>query len=120
MPGVSLFSGLKLESIRGELPVGVKFHPVRMGKLQPYLTSGLSYGFDFASLREDGYENIKPLNAHDLSYTCGMGVDWYTRLVRLGFELKAGFDLLPLGTGGSNFSYFHSSPTFCLGINIEG
>jgi hypothetical protein len=46
-------------------------------------------------------------------------VDWYTRLVRLGFELKAGFGLLPLGTGGSNFSYFHSSPTFCLGINIE-
>lgn len=119
MPGVSLFSGLKLESIRGELPVDVKFHPVRMGNLRPYLTSGIGYDFDFASQRDDGHSYIKPLNVHDLRYTCGMGVDWYTRLVRLGFELKASFGLLPLGTGSSNFSYFHSSPTFCLGINIE-
>ncbi|MBP5528097.1 MAG: hypothetical protein J6X79_06585 [Bacteroidales bacterium] len=119
MPGVSLFSSYKLESVRGEVPVDVKFYPVRMGKLRPYLTSGLGYGYDFASRREDSHNYIKPLNAHNLSYTCGLGVDWYTRLVRVGLELKAGIGLLPLGTGGGNFSYFHNGHTFCLGLNIE-
>ena len=122
MPGVSLFSALKLESVRGELPVDVKFHPYRWGKVEPYLTSGLGYGFDFASLREESHNKIKPLNAHDLRYTCGLGVDWYTRLARVGFELKAGFGLLPPNTGAINpnsLSNFHCGPNFCLGINIE-
>ena len=59
---------------------------------------------------------------HDLRYTCGLGVDWYTRLVRVGVELKAGFDLLPPNTDGSGLSrhaYFHAGPTFSIGINIE-
>ena len=122
MPGVSLFRALKLESVRGELPVDVKFHPYRWGKVEPYLTSGLGYGFDFASLREDSHNKIKPLNAHDLRYTCGLGLDWYTRLVRVGFELKAGFGLLPPNTSGINpnsLSNFHCGPSFTLGINIE-
>ncbi len=122
MPGVSLFRALKLESVRGELPVDVKFHPYRWGKVEPYLTSGLGYGYDLASTREDSHNYIKPLNAHDLRYTCGLGVDWYTRLVRVGFELKAGFNLLPPNTNGVNnnsLSYFHCGPSFTLGLNIE-
>ena len=122
MPGVSLFSALKLESVRGELPVDVKFHPYRWGKVEPYLTSGLGYGYDFASLRGDSHNYIKPLNAHDLRYTCGLGVDWYTRLVRVGLELKADFGLLPPNTSAINpnsLSNFHCGPSFTLGINIE-
>ena len=122
MPGVSLFRALKLESVRGELPVDVKFHPYRWGKVEPYLTSGLGYGYDFASLREDSHNYIKPLNAHDLRYTCGLGVDWYTRLVRVGLELKAGFGLLPPNTSAitpNSLSNFHCGPSFTLGINIE-
>ena len=122
MPGVSLFRALKLESVRGELPVDVKFHPYRLGKVEPYLTSGLGYGYDFASLRDDSHNVIKPLNAHDLRYTCGLGADWYTRLVRVGFELKAGFGLLPPNTDGINpnsLSNFHCGPSFTLGLNIE-
>ncbi|MBO4307980.1 MAG: hypothetical protein J5848_06700 [Bacteroidales bacterium] len=119
MPGLSLFSSLKMESVRSELPVDVKFHPFRWGKKELYLTSGLGYSFDFASRREDSHSYIKPLNAHDLRYNCGLGVDWYTRYVRVGLELKAGFGLLSPGTGGSNSSYFHIGPTFCLGLNIE-
>lgn len=122
MPGVALFKALHLVSIRGEMPVDVKFHPYRWGKVEPYLTSGLGYGYDFASTREDSHNYIKPLNAHDLRYTCGMGVDWYTRLVRVGFELKAGFNLLPPNTNGVNnnsLSYFHCGPSFTLGLNIE-
>lgn len=125
MPGVSQFSAClsRLKSTRGELPVDVKFHPVRMKKLRPYLTSGIGYGYDFASLRDGGSFDIKALNAHDLRYTCGLGVDWYTRLVRVGIELKAGFGLLSPNTSGINsnsLSYFHNGTTFCLGINIEG
>jgi hypothetical protein len=123
MPGVSLFRALKLESVRGEVPVDVKFHPYRWGKVEPYLTSGLGYGYDFASSREDSHNYIKPLNAHDLRYTCGLGVDWYTRYVKLGLELKAGFGLLPPNTSGINsnsLSYFHNGATFCLGLIIEG
>ena len=122
MPGVSLFKALKWESVRGELPVDVKFHPYRWGKVEPYLTSGLGYGYDFASTREDRPHSFMPLNAHDLRYTCGLGVDWYTRLVRVGFELKAGFNLLPPNTNGVNnnsLSYFHCGPSFTLGLNIE-
>lgn len=124
MPGISYFSACRsrLESVRAELPLDVKFHPVRMGKLEPYLASGLSYGYDFATLRDDATTIINPLNAHDLRYTCGLGVDWYTRLVRVGVELKAGFDLLPPNTDGSDLSrhaYFHAGPTFSIGINIE-
>ena len=124
MPGISYFSACRsrLESVRAELPLDVKFHPVRMGKLEPYLASGLSYGYDFATLRDDATTIINPLNAHDLRYTCGLGVDWYTRLVRVGFELKAGFGLLPPNTDGSDLShhaYFHAGPTFSIGINIE-
>ena len=123
MPGVSLFRALKLESVRGEVPVDVKFHPYRWGKVEPYLTSGLGYGYDFASSREDSHNYIKPLNAHDLRYTCGLGVDWYTRYVKLGLELKAGFGLLPPNTSGINsnsLSYFNNGATFCLGLIIEG
>ena len=122
MPGVSLFRALKLESVRGELPVDVKFHPYRWGKVESYITSGLGYGYDFASLRDDSHNKIKPLNAHDLRYTCGLGLDWYTRLVRVGFELKAGFGLLPPNTSDINpncLSNFHCGPSFTLGINIE-
>ena len=119
MPGVALFSSYKLESVRGELPVDVKFHPYRWGRVEPYLTSGLGYGFDFASQREDGHTYIKPLNAHDLRYNCALGVDWQTPYVRVGLELKAGFNLLSPGTGGNNFSYFYSGPTFGLGLNFE-
>ena len=119
MPGLSLFRSLKLESVCGELPVDVKFHPIRTGNLRPYLTTGLGYGFDFASLRDDSHNLIKPLSPHDLRYTCGLGVDWHTRFVRVGFELKAGIGLLPPGNGGSNNSYFHHGPSFSFGINIE-
>ena len=122
MPGVSLFSALKLESVRGELPVDVKFHPFRWGKVEPYLTSGLGYGYDFATLRDDSHNVIKPLNAHDLRYNCGLGVDWYTRYLKVGIEMKAGFGLLPPNTGSSNpgsHSYFHCGPSFTLGLNIE-
>ena len=138
MPGVTCFGHIwepgnisvfvvpsgtyKVKSVLGELPVDVKFHPFRMGKWQPYITSGLSYGFDFGTLRDSDNEDIQRLNGHDLRYTCGLGIDCDTRYLRVGVELKAGFGLLSPNTDGtdhSNTFYFHGGPTFSIGFNIE-
>ena len=113
----------KVKSVCGELPVDVKFHPFRWGDRQLYLTSGLSYGFDFTSLNKDSDEGtIQQLNTHDLRYTCGVGYDFDTRYLRLGVELKATFGLpssdIIGGTRPETF-YYHSGPTFSLGFNIE-
>ena len=112
----------KVESVLGELPVDVKFYPFRSGKIKPYLCSGLSYGFDFTSLRKDSdAESVQRLNAHDLRYTFGVGFDRDTRYLRLGMELNASFGLLSPSTGGNydNAFYFHGGPSFSIGINIE-
>ena len=135
MPGVSLFNcdwepttlspstSYTVESVCGDVPVDVKFHPFRMGNWEPYITSGLGYSFDFASQRKTSdNKTIGPLNAHNLNYTCGLGIDCYTRYLKIGVDLKAGFGLLSPNTGGSNHTepfYFHSGPTFCLGFTFE-
>ena len=137
MPGVSLTgrnwepSGLsiptssttdyKVISVCGELPVDVKFYPFRWDQL--YLTSGLSYSFDFTSLNKDLDEGtIQRLNAHDLRYICGVGYEFDTRYVRLGIELKATFGLpssdIIIGTRPETF-YYYSGPTFGFGFIVE-
>ena len=139
MPGVSLFKSnwepgnvsvptspstdYKVESVCGELPVDVKFIAIRWGNLEPYLVSGLSYSFDFASLRNDSDDgSIQSLNAHGLRFSFGWGVDWYTRYLKIGFEFKAGYELLPPHTSGGDHTnpfYFHDSKGFYIGLNIE-
>lgn len=139
MPGVTLMDGkwkpdnvallalptvdYKVESVCGELPVDVKFHPFRKGNLQPYLAFGLCYSIDFAALHGNSdNESILRLNTSDLRYTCGLGLDCDTRYLRVGVELKAGFGLLQPGTGGNdraNSLYFKGGPTFSIGFNFE-
>ncbi|MCR5193016.1 MAG: PorT family protein [Bacteroidales bacterium] len=111
----------KVKSVCGELPVDVKFYPFRCDQL--YLTSGLSYSFDFTSLDKDIDEGtIQRLNAHDIRYTCGVGFDFDTHNFRLGVELKATFGLpssdIILGTRPDAF-YYHNGPTFGFGFIIE-
>ena len=139
MPGVSLVGRIwkpgdisiptspsveyKVKSVCGELPVDVKFNPFCRGDQRLYLTSGLSYNFDFTSLSKDIDEGtIQRLNAHDFRYTCGVGFDFDTRYLRLGVELKATFGLpssdIIGGTRPDSF-YYHSGPTFGLGFIIE-
>lgn len=136
MPGISVFgcnweadfadpvlhaATFKVESVCGEIPVDVKFHPFRKGCLQPYIASGLSYGYDFATLREDsGNDLIHRASPHDLRFNCGLGLDCYTRYLKVGVELKAGFRLLSPGTPSPVDFYFQGGPAFSLGINIEG
>ena len=134
MPGISLFisrweprdvsvtamllDDYRVESVCGELPVDVKFCAFRINKLEPYVAVGLNYRYDFSTLR-NGSEYIHPLNAHDLRYTYGLGVDWYTRYLKIGFEFKASHGLFSPGTGGNDPFYFHNSSSICFGINIE-
>lgn len=138
MPGISVFgcnwetdfvspvlhaAFFKVESVCGEILVDVKFHPFRKGSLQPYITSGLSYGYDFATLHEDSDNDlIHSDSPHDLRFNCGLGLDCYTRYLKVGIELKAGFEILSIGN--STLSpvgfYFQGGPAFSLGINIEG
>ena len=140
MPGVSLFkrdwepTGMmlpaylqadkyKMESVCGELPVDVKA-AARLGNWEPYLTAGLSYRFDFASRRGDSDKDvIQPLNAHDLRFSFGFGVDWYTRYLKMGFEFKAGYGILPPHTEVGNHAdpfFFHNGRSISIGVNIEG
>ena len=140
MPGVSLFKGdweptgmmlpaylqadnYKMESVCGELPVDVKFVVTRWGNVEPYLVSGLCYRYDFASLRGDNdNESIQPLNTHDLRFSFGFGVDWYTRYLKLGFEFKAGYGILPPHTEVGDRTdpfFFHNGKSICIGLNIK-
>mgnify|MGYP002626216300 FL=1 len=136
MPGVSMFSSnwkpnnfnttalsssnYTVESVLGELPVDIKFRSFRIGNVEPYIALGLKYSFDFASLRKgEDIGNIQPLNTHDLHYTVAWGVDWYTRCVKIGFEIKLTHGILSPGNGGNAPFYFHNRSVFSLGIRIE-
>lgn len=134
MPGMSVFSskwepnnfdatalpstGYKVESILGELPVDVKFH-VRIGKVEPYVAFGLNYRFDFSSMRKDDDGSLQPLNVQDLHYTTAWGVDWYTRYLKVGFEIRINKRILSPGSGGSDLFYFRNGSSFSLGVNFE-
>ena len=136
MPGVTFFSSrweptgmmlpaslvsnnYKIESVCGELPVDL-MAVARLGKLEPFLMAGLSYRFDFASMRRNSDNGtIQPLNAHDLSVTFGSGLGWYTRYLKVVFEFKARYGLLSPGNGGSDPFYFHNSNSISLGLSFE-
>lgn len=112
-----------IRSVCAELPIDVKFYPFHTGKWRPYLCSGFSYSIDLNSIQKD-YDNeiIKRLNAHNFDYICGIGMDWFTRYLKVGIELKTSLGLLSPqsnNTSHDNLFYFHSSPTFSIGINVE-
>lgn len=134
MPGVSIFNSTweptdsslpaslpsykyKMEVVSGELPVEVNFR-TRIGKLEPYISTGLCYRFDLTSKA-----SVQPLNAHDLHFLFGYGVDWYTRYVKVGFMFRAGYGLFSPGTDGSGLAnplYYHNTgSTLAIGLNIE-
>lgn len=116
-----------VESVYGEIPLDLKFRAFRWRNLRPYLTAGGSYGFDFASLRNNRNNNnqsIVRLNTNDLRYTFGVGFDCYLRYVKFAIEMKMSFgltdlripddDLYTLSVDGMN------TRTFMLGFTFEG
>jgi len=116
-----------VESVYGDIPLEVKFRSRRYGDFRPYLTAGVSYGFDFASLRENRNrtnESIIRLQPHDLRYSMGVGFDVFLRYVKFAIELKMAFGLLDLKVEDPDI-YIRSfdnlsTRTFMLSFTFEG
>lgn len=123
----NLESKRQVESVYGELPIDLKFRSMRWRNFRPYLTTGISYGFDFASLRNNRNNNnqsIVRLNTSDLRYTCGLGFDFYLRYVKFAIELKMAFGLLDLRIPDDDlytqsYNFLHSR-TLIVGFTFEG
>ena len=116
-----------VESVYGELPFDFKFRAQRWHNFRPYLTLGGSYGFDFASLRNNKNNNdqsIIRLNTSDLRYTTGIGFDFYLRYVKFAIELKMSFGMLDLLIPDDDIYTLSTnslkSRTFMLGFTFEG
>ena len=80
-----------VESVYGDFPIELKFRAMRYNNFRPYITAGISYGFDFASLRENKNktdESIIRLVPHDFRYSMGLGFDVFLRYVKFAIDLK--------------------------------
>ena len=116
-----------VESVYGDIPLEVKFRSMRWGNFRPYLTAGISYGFDFASLRENKNQtdqSIIRIQPHDFRYSMGMGFDVFLRYVKFAIELRMTFGLLDLKVEDPDI-YIRSfnnlsSRTFMLSFTFEG
>lgn len=116
-----------VESVYGELPLEVKFRAMRYHNFRPYVTGGVSYGFDIASLRKNRNrtdQSIVRLQAHDLHYTLGLGFDFFLPYVKFAIELKMAFGLVDLKVEDPDV-YIRSfdnlnSRTFLLSFTFEG
>lgn len=117
-----------VESVYGELPFDLKFRAMRWHNFRPYVTIGTSYGFDFASMRNNRNNNnqaIIRLEPNDLRYTAGVGFDFYLRYVKFAIELKMTFGVVDLRIEDPNDPCTLSfdqlkSRTFMLGFTFEG
>lgn len=124
-PGVD--AKRSVESVYGEIPIDLKFRTMRWRNFRPYVTTGMSYGFDFASLRNNKNNNdqsIIRLNTSDLRYTAGVGFDFYLRYVKFAIELKMAFGISDLKIADDDL-YTRSfdnlnTRTFMLGFTFEG
>ena len=117
----------KAESIYGDLPIDLKLRSARWRNFRPYVITGLRYGFDFASLKNNKNRNddsIIRLSPNDFSYTMGVGFDFYFPYFKFAIELKMGLGLVDLKVPDETF-YSQSiesikSRTFTLSISVEG
>jgi hypothetical protein len=116
-----------VESVYGDIPLELKFRAKRWGNFRPYLTAGISYGFDFASLRKNRNrtdQSIIRLEPHDFRYSMGVGFDVFLRYVKFAIEFKMNLGLLDLKVEDPDI-YIRSfnnlsSRTFMLSFTFEG
>ena len=116
-----------VESVYGELPVEFKFRAMRYADFRPYVTTGGSWGFDFASLRKNknnNDESIIRLNPFDLRYTMGVGFDFFLHYVKFAIEMKMSFGLVNLRVEDDDLYTLSTtdfrSRTFMLSFTFEG
>ena len=116
-----------VESVYGDLPLELKFRAVRYNNFRPYITAGISYGFDFASLRKNRNrtdQSIIRLEPHDFRYSLGLGFDVFLRYVKFAIDLKMTFGLIDMKVEDPDV-YIRafdnlSSRTFMLSFTFEG
>ncbi len=116
-----------VESVYGDIPLDLKFRSMRWRNFRPYLTIGLSYGFDFASLRNNKNhddESIVKLKTSDFRYTTARGFDFYLRYVKFAIEIKMSFGLNDLHVDDSDLYsqsvVYLNSRTLTIGFLFEG
>ena len=116
-----------VESVYGEIPFDFKFRSMRYRNFRPYLTTGASYGFDFASMRNNKNNNdqsIIRLNTSDFRYTAGLGFDFFMRYVKFAIEMKMSFGIANLKIEDDDLYTrsvdFINTRTFMLGFTFEG
>ena len=88
-----------VESVYGEIPLEFRYRAMRWRNFRPYVTGGITYGFDFASLRKNKNNNdeaIVRLNPHEVHYTIGFGLDFFLKYVKFAIDVKAGFGIINL------------------------
>lgn len=116
-----------VESVYGDIPIEFKFKALRWHDFRPYITTGGSYGFDFASLRKNknnNNESIIRLQANDLRYSAGVGFDFFLKYVKFAIELKMSFGVLDLKVPDDDLYSlavdYMKSRTFTLSFTFEG
>ena len=116
-----------VESVYGDIPLELKFRAKRYGDFRPYLIAGVSYGFDFSSLRENKNltdESIVRIQPHDFRYSLGVGFDVFLRYVKFAIEFKMNLGLVDLKVEDPDI-YIRSfnnlsTRTFMLSFTFEG
>ena len=116
-----------VESVYGDFPIELKFRSIRYNNFRPYITAGVSYGFDFASLRKNRNrtdESIIRLEPSDFRYSMGLGFDVFLRYVKFAIDLKATFGFPNLKVEDPDiyiraFDYLNSR-TVMLSFTFEG
>lgn len=116
-----------VESVYGDIPLELKFRAKRYGDFRPYLIAGVSYGFDFSSLRENKNltdESIVRIQPHDFRYSLGVGFDVFLRYVKFAIEFKMNLGLLDLKVDDTDIytrSYNNlSTRTYMISFTFEG
>ena len=116
-----------VESVYGELPIEFKYKSMRWKNFRPYVTLGGSYGFDFASLKKNknnNDESIIRLDANDLRYSAGVGIDVFMRSVKFAIEFKMSFGVRDLSVADTDLYSLSvdsmKSRTFMLSFTFEG
>lgn len=116
-----------VESAYFDFPLELKFRAHRYHNLRPYVTSGVSYGYDLASLfknRNRTNQSIVRLYPNDFRYSMGVGFDVFLQYVKFAIELKMTFGTVDLKVEDPDIyircaDYFKSR-TFLLCFTFEG
>lgn len=116
-----------VESVYGEIPLEFRYRAMRWRNFRPYVTGGITYGFDFSSLRKNKNNNdeaIVRLNPHEVHYTVGFGLDFFLKYVKFAIDLKAGFGIINLWVEDddiySRSADYLKSRTLMISFTFEG